>query len=510
MKIGNAGRGSAYRFTSGTAGLMSEEHRGFDALMNGTASGHRFLLLSTSLLVDRIFRYTDLVDRLAGNGNVDIWTSSSDDVHEKSLWSRSGATIKSFPEVKSLREFPHNYARRLNEFVWDYGYRPPSRMSMMKHRRDEQYSSFVHALKAPAKLLAFLRAEKLLERRLGDWLSACPRSPEAEKRLAGSRPDVIVSTGLFQYEQPGIFSAAKKLNIPTIAYIPSWDNLSTKNRMVFNYDAYIVWNERSKEELHYFYPQTKDRPVYVIGAPQFDIFHQERFYQSREDFCAGQGLDPNRRIILYAVGSPNFLKEHHGAIHLAERIANGELGNVQMLVRPHPIHDNAEMKEMFERYEPATKLQITPNAGKAVHERSQDESQIVEWLNTFRHADVVVNLSSTVAIDAAIFDTPVVNLDFDPQPGQADQQLIKEINHEWTHFKPVAESGGLFLVNDFDEMVEAVKTYLAHPELHRDERRRMAEYVCGHLDGKCTDRMADAILDFTAMKRPRHAQVTEA
>ncbi|NJM52398.1 MAG: hypothetical protein HC846_02780 [Blastocatellia bacterium] len=51
-------------------------------------------------------------------------------------------------------------------------------------------------------------------------------------------------------------------------------------------------------------------------------------------------------------------------------------------------------------------------------------------------------------------------MDFDPQPGQEDQILIKDVNHSWNHFKPIAESGGIWLVNDFDEMEEAVKTYL--------------------------------------------------
>jgi hypothetical protein len=46
------------------------------------------------------------------------------------------------------------------------------------------------------------------------------------------------------------------------------------------------------------------------------------------------------------------------------------------------------------------------------------------------------------------------------------------------------------------EMTEAVKTYLAHPELHREKRRWIAEYVCGYLDGRCGERMAEAILDF--------------
>lgn len=462
----------------------------------------KILLLSTSLLVDRVFRYSGLVDRLLeSGGSVEIWNSS--DNSDTGLEGSEAGRIKvwPFPEVRPFRELRHNFPRRLNEFVWDYRYRLPSRESMTKHRRNSQYPLAVRALKPPARLLAALRAEVILEDLIERSLLAYPRSEEAVKRFREERPDVVVSTGPFQFEQPAVFSAAKASNIPVIAYIPSWDNISTKNRMVFKYDGYIVWNDQAKRELHEFYPHSKGKPVYVVGAPQFDALKQERFLQTREEFCSDQGLDPGLPIIVYAIGSPNFLNEKPGAVSLARSIIEGRLGNVQMLVRPHPIHDNAEMRALFSPFEPRVKLQVSKNAGKELNKRSQDEGQVTEWINTFRHADVVVNLSSTVVIDAAIFDTPVVNLDFDPQTGQPDQQLIKEINHEWPHFKPVAESGGVYLVNDLEEMVEAVKTYLAKPELHREKRRWIVEYVCGYADGRCGERMAEAILDFAEMKR---------
>jgi len=171
---------------------------------------------------------------------------------------------------------------------------------------------------------------------------------------------------------------------------------------------------------------------------------------------------------------------------------------VQLLVRPHPIHDNAEMKELFEPFEPRVRLQATPNAGRALTERTQDEYQIREWVNTFRHADVVVNLSSTVTVDAALFDKPVVNLDFDPQPGKGQQDLIKDINHKWNHFKPIAESGGVWLVNDFNEMETAILTYIHSPTLHTENRKWIVDHVCGFSDGNCGERMATAISDFVA------------
>lgn len=469
-----------------------------------TRAKPRVLLLSTSLLVDRVFRYTALVNTLARNADVSIWASSFDEsnsLNGDNSWAEGKATVSAFPSVRPFKEVPYNYLRRFNEYVWDYRYLLPSRTSMQQHVRDHKTPFTIKILKPPAWTFAQLRGERAIENSLEKLLLSYPRSEEAEERLADDKPDVILSTGPFQFEQPGIFYIAKKLGIPTLAYIPSWDNITTKNRMVYKYDGYIVWNEHIKDELHEFYPHTEDCPVYVVGAPQFDVFYQDRFYQSKEDFCLGQNLDPKLPIIVYAIGSPNFLQEHHGAVNLAQRVMEGELGKVQMLVRPHPIHDKAEMKELFDPYKPAVQLQKYSQAREELAKRTQDEKQIIEWVNTFRHADVVVNLSSTVTVDAAIFDKPVVNLDFDPQPGQAHQQLIKDVNHKWNHFKPIAESGGVWLVNDFDELENAVRTYLREPDLHQENRRWVVEYVCRFLDGRCGERMADAIKDFVNVKK---------
>jgi hypothetical protein len=456
----------------------------------------RFLLLTSSLLVDRVILYTNLVETLRQNGDVTIWATSAGNDQNSSIWNKTNVKVENFPEILPFREVPHNFLRRLNEFVWDYRFRVPSRMSMMRHVRNKQQEFLIRVLKMPAWFLAVLRTENLLENNVEKLLLSYPRSAEAEKRLKEMKPSVIITTGPFQYEQPAIFAAAKKLGIPTLAYIPSWDNITTKNRMLFKYDGYIVWSEQIKKELNEVYPYSKNQPVYVVGAPQYDIFKQSRFYQSREEFCDAQNLRADLPVIVYALGSPNFLKEHHGAIDFAKRVFRGEFGKAQMLVRPHPIHDNAELREVFCKFAPQVRLQQTPNAGRRLTERLQDEEQIVEWVNTFRHADVVVNLSSTVTVDAAIFDRPVVNLDFDPQPGATDQELIKDINHKWNHFKPIAESGGVWLANDFDEAAHAVKTYLKNPNLHQAKRRWITEYVCGYVDGKCGGRMARATIAF--------------
>jgi hypothetical protein len=454
------------------------------------------VLLSTSLLTDRMLLYTELLQELSKYASITVWASSARNPGFRDVWAASGVAVEGLPEVYPFSEFPYNYLRRLNEFIWDFRQRPPSRLSIMRHIRDKKQKLRIRALRFPAWALAIMGAEKRFEDWLEKLLLSYQRSPAALERLRRNPPAFLLTTGPQRFDEPAIVAVAKNLGIPTIAFITSWDNLSTKGRMVFKYDGYLLWSEQAKRELHHFYPESRKVPAYVVGAPQFDVFFQTQFHQTREEFCILQRLNPKIPIILHALGSPNFLKEQHSALYLAERVARGDLGDVQLLVRPHPIHDRGTEAELLCGYGPRVIVQHTSDPCLAVNSRFQDENQIKEWVNTFRHADVVVNLSSTVAIDAAILDRPVVNLDYDPEPGRPNQALVEEVNHLWTHFKPVAESGGVWLVNSPEEMVDAVRTYLAHPELHREKRRWIAEYVCQHLDGGCGQRMAAAIVDF--------------
>jgi hypothetical protein len=444
--------------------------------------------------------YNELLSSLTAQANVRIWALSGSQRSFVQLCQAASAevTTEAFPEIRPFRHHL-NMLRRLNELVWDFRQRPPSRLSQLRHFRRKSNPTLYRLLSGPARVLAALKAEQRLESWLERRLLAYSRSREAVERLRRDPPDVLLTTGPYQYHQPAIAAAARALGIRTLALVPSWDNLSTKNRMVFQYDGYAVWSEQMRRELHHFYPQSRSVPVYVVGAPQFDVFHQVRFARTREHFCRCAGLSPEKPIILYSLGSPNIFREHYGALSLARSLKAGELGDVQMLVRPHPAFDKGIEATLFREYEPQVVVQHT--GGRQPNDESffQDESAIVQWVNSFRHADVVVNMSSTATVDAALCDRPVVNLDYDPAPGGAQQEYVKEVNHQWTHFKPVAESGGVWLVNNPKEMLEAVRTYLRYPELHRAQRRWIVQHVCGFEDGHNGRRLAEAILEFARL-----------
>jgi hypothetical protein len=456
--------------------------------------------MSSSLLTDRMFLYTKFLERLSERASAVVWATSARNPRFTSLWEVAPASVVAFPEVRPFKTVPYNYLRWLNELTWDFRLNSTSRLSMYRHVRSKTWRPSQRVLKYPARMIAWLRINGIYEDQLEKILLGFERSEEALQRFLSDPPDLLFATSPFLFDQPAVVAIAKRLGIPTLAFVPSWDNPSMRSRMVFKYDGYIVWSEQTKRDLQHFYPYTRSAPIYVVGAPQFDVFLNPRFHQTRREFAASQGLSADKPIIVHALGSPNLVREHHAALALAAKVSQGALGDVQLLVRPHPIHDNAELGERLRKYYPRVVLQQTCEPGTPLVARSQDESQIVEWINTFRHADVVVNLCSTVAVDAAIFDRPVVNLNYDPEPGQPRQGLVKDSNEKWTHFKPIAQSGGVWLVNNEDEMLAAIKGYLRDSSLHREKRRWIVDYVCGHIDGRCGERMAEAILDFSTRR----------
>ncbi len=455
--------------------------------------GAPLLFLSSSLLTDRILRYSSLMCQLSA-AQVRIWTSAS--LENCGLESAPGATFEKMPALRSFREFPYAYLRRLNDFAWDRRLRSPSRLSMMKHVTSQSLNPLMRALKAPASAIAALGLEERFESWLERFLLAYERSPEATELLKQDRPAVLITTGPHRFEEPAIVASAKRLGIPTLAFITSWDNITTKNRIPFRHDGYLVWSERMKDELLRFYPHISERNVSIVGAPQFDVFFQDRFSQTRTAFCDRFGLRPDLPIVLYALGSPNFLKEHHGAVALARRVESGELGDVQLLVRPHPLFDSGAEARALDHFGDRVRVQRTADRDLPTARRAQGTEAISDWVNTFRHASVVVNLSSTATIDAAICGKPVVNLDYDPEPGQPKAQLVHDVNHVWTHFKPIAESGGVRLVRSEAEMVTAIRAYLLDPSADAEKRKFIVNHVCGRVDGRAGARMAEAVLAF--------------
>ncbi|MDZ4838520.1 MAG: hypothetical protein SGJ04_00795 [Bacteroidota bacterium] len=452
----------------------------------------KILILSSNLINDRVLLYNDFLEILSKDNDVYIWATSYDTPAYQNL-EIENVYIQEFPKVEPMK-FKYQLIRRLNDFTWDEKGLSFSRKSFWDNSDDARKTDkTLKIIRYLAKANNFFGTYKMVEKYSESLYLKEGRSPQTLSRLKKINPDLIIVQSPFRMDEPGIAAESLNAGYKTVALITSWDNISTKARFMFQYDGYFVWSDFMKKELNQFYPYTISKEIFIISAPQYDVFFKEKYVVSREFFYKSLNLNSNKKTILLALGSPNLFDEIPSVGQIVEIVTSGILGDVQLIIRAHPLHKNdAELLNYIGKY-PQVAIQL-PNPSINDVNFTHDEMKISEWASTFNHIELVINLASTVSIDASVLNKPVINLNFDPSGKK--NKLVNDVNFKMNHFAPVTETGGLWLVNNYQELIEACKIYLENPNLHTKERRDVVELVIGNYQRDGAKQFATAVVKF--------------
>lgn len=459
------------------------------------------LVLTSSMLTDRMVLWTSLLERLLQNHRVVVWSTA-----------HAGELGEDLPEGVEFEPFPadRDFAggvdrlRLVNDLAWVRRTALESRVDQWTHGLRPRPSWWT---RLPASMVDVTGQQSRFEWLVGRAMLRAASRTGTAGRLGRLAPIGVLAMSPHWSREMVSAAAAIQQGIPTFAFVTSFDNLSTKRRVELPFDGWMVWSESQSRELRTYHPSVRSSQIAVVGAPQFDVFHEPTMCLTRQEWCEHLRLDASRGVVVFALGSPNLIDELPGAVEFVRRVRAGALGDVQVVVRPHPMFDDGRLRDAFGDVGGGVVVQSSPTAGLDITRRRQRRAEVIEWVSTFKHANLVINLSSTVTVDACVADTPVISLDFDPSPGAKLDGLVKSINRTWPHFAPVATSGGVRMVRDHDELMDAAQSYLAHPGRDSEGRRRVAELVCGHIDGRCGDRLADAFLERICSHRDRCDEV---
>jgi hypothetical protein len=231
--------------------------------------------------------------------------------------------------------------------------------------------------------------------------------------------------------------------------------------------------------------------ITVTGLPHYDLL-SDTGGVTREQFFADFGLNPAHKTILFvARGKIIYLHDEVFLALFKKLLDENVFGEpVQFLVRLPPGDVSAA-----QRAEPDQRF-VIDNPGQNVTGRKKESeltlSDNVRLNNTIRYTDLMVTLGgSTMAIDGAVHDRPVISLEFDPAEGLPDTVVkFKYIRC----FKKLLDSGPMTVSRSLDEFVAQVRAYLKNPTLHTEERARTASEYAGTLDGNASARVVQVIL----------------
>jgi len=329
-----------------------------------------------------------------------------------------------------------------------------------------------------------------------DFIDRRVSHPAAERLFDDVRPALLVtsSPGLIFSEVPFLRTAARR-RVRAMTIDSSWDNFTNKLMPVRRVNRLVVWNDLMKQQAIEYHGYAAGE-IRVAGVPQWDRYFQGPDGLDRQGFFQKIGADPARKLITLTTTPQELYSHHDHVLRVMQRaMQEGRWPAAQVLVRLHPRDDLAKYAP-FEGaphviIEHPFRQTVKAGDGLAVDVTSASQQHLAD---TLRHSDVIVNVASTIAIEAAIFDTPVVNIAFD---GETESVFARSARryYQFTHYTNITRHGAVKVAWAPEELIQHVGAYLESSSLDAEARKQVVAEQCQFTDGRSAERVAQAVVE---------------
>lgn len=297
---------------------------------------------------------------------------------------------------------------------------------------------------------------------------------ETQELLEKLNPLFILSTTNVVDTEWELFRVAQTLNIKTFTHILSFDNLTSRGYLpIEKFDTYFVWNQSMKMELIKYY-NIKPSNIIISGTPQFD-YHTDPIYAlSRNETLKKVGLSEEDHYILYCANhyalSPNEPELLNNI--LTEFNQNRELSSYKIILRFHPM-DNYDRWDNLLQKHPSIVVSMPweHKDSKSVFWGNPTVDDLIFFSNILRYCNVMLNIASTVSIDAAITNTPTVCVGFHPTI-KTEGNFYYELHYS-EHYAPIMKSGATPLAKSSKELITLICEQIKNRRRLENERRSL-------------------------------------
>lgn len=321
--------------------------------------------------------------------------------------------------------------------------------------------------------------------------------------ILNAHPFDVVITSNYGTEpmESRLIRAARRAGVPSIAIVPSWDNLTSKGVIGAMPDHLSVWNETMLDEALKLYDFTPEQ-VHVTGALQFD--HHLAAARA-EPGPVPQAIPPGAPLLLYATITPKYFRFNIEVVEVAlEQIAKGALPtDTHVVIRLHPqvlydpvYGDDLSAYSRLEEQNENVHLSV-PKIVECGSLKAPAPSDFNELIALLRRADAVLAPASTVALDAAAVDSPMIGLGFDGKQSLPPEQSVRR-TFDFTHYRSLMRHGAVEIAETPAELAEIFAAYFQRPSIKAQERRAVVEALLTYSEGDAHKRVFDLIAQVRA------------
>lgn len=318
------------------------------------------------------------------------------------------------------------------------------------------------------------------------------------------KPDlVIASTPGWRMDRYLLRESAKR-GISNMTVIVGWDNSSSYNISGADVQYATCWSQLQKDELVYG-SDWKPENVNIGGIPSYDGYFRKQWLMPRDEYFKLHNLDPNRKLISYASSFVHFAPNFPNIEALAKLVSSDALVEPsQLLIRLHPSHfqdkpkifadERAQVFELEKKYPHVHVVQPVALGGSLGYYGGEDMD---EKSSMMAYSDVLVTVYSTMLVETAVHDTPMIAATIDTAGGWNKKNKfslsLKEIGN-WPTHKRFRETKAGRVATNLNELKEALNLYLKDKTIDSAERRKFIQDEITYTDASSGKRTAEYIL----------------
>jgi hypothetical protein len=317
------------------------------------------------------------------------------------------------------------------------------------------------------------------------------------------KPDLVVASTYGWRLDRYVLREAVRRGIETAAVIVGWDNPSSYGLGSTQVKWVSCWSEVQKQELELGSDWPAEH-IHIGGIPSYDGYYMGEWLLERWAYFRQHGLDPERKLLGYAASFVSFAPNYRNIEKLARMVAQDRFkAPTQLLIRLHPNHflnnplfaaEREAIRKLASELPHVHVVEPVPLGGSLGYYSGED---MPEKTSMMAHSDVFLTVYSTMVVEAAIHDRPIVSLCLDTPGGwNAPHKYslpLSQIGNWPTHWRFRQAEAGKIAMNE-TELLEAVNAYLENPQEDQEKRQAFIQRECTYTDGSAGQRTGEFLL----------------
>jgi len=352
-------------------------------------------------------------------------------------------------------------------------YRVSPGKSNIKKKLKFGFISFLSRFYASKKGIQKLEDKFFQQTRTSNYYKECLAYLKAEQ------PDLIYCSHQVSSLSLAPVLAARDLGIMVVSFIYSWDNLPKGNKML-KADHYFVWSDYMKAEMTQYYPDEVQNNITVTGTPQFVFYTKPAYLIPEKLFYKAYNLPTDKKLLCFSgnftsigMDDPLYLKD------LAEAVKTHNQENTKqyhVILRANPADYNEGFRPILEQYkEVITEVIPTWNHDEfPLPENYNVNSNLGVLYSTLYYSSAILNIGSTMALDAILLEKPAYYFNYKQPNGHKDFDIDRL--YQFVHFKTFKEhSNAVHLLNSEDQIMSMLQYFDTLALKNRAERTAWAK-----------------------------------